>query len=123
MVRVDDPGAASEILRPVGGRTSRWPRSQGTRRTVLDAAGRLFVEQGYDDTSIDDIVKRSGVSVGSVYHASVVTCSARWSSSRPAASRHQPRSSMPSLANSRGRRYSSNERPVTFRTIAPTGPA
>jgi AcrR family transcriptional regulator len=40
----------------------------GTRRAVLDAAAALFVEQGYDATGIDDIVKRSGVSVGSIYH-------------------------------------------------------
>jgi len=39
-----------------------------TRRKVLDAALVLFSEQGYFNTAIPHIVKRSGVSTGSIYH-------------------------------------------------------
>ncbi|MDT3446853.1 MULTISPECIES: TetR/AcrR family transcriptional regulator [unclassified Pseudofrankia] len=35
---------------------------------MLDAARRLFGSNGYEGTSIDDIVRESGVSVGSIYH-------------------------------------------------------
>jgi AcrR family transcriptional regulator len=47
---------------------ARWPQSETTKRQVLDAARALFAERGYDDTSINDIVERSGISVGSIYH-------------------------------------------------------
>lgn len=32
------------------------------------AAWELFYENGYDDTTVDDIVERSGTSKGSFYH-------------------------------------------------------
>lgn len=35
---------------------------------ILQAALELFVEKGYHDTSIPEIVKRSGTSTGAVYH-------------------------------------------------------
>lgn len=43
-------------------------QSSATKRAVLEASTRLFVEQGYGATTIDDIVKTSRVSVGSLYH-------------------------------------------------------
>lgn len=46
----------------------QWGRTQATRRAILDAARDVFVEQGYTDANISDIVDRSGLSVGSVYH-------------------------------------------------------
>lgn len=49
-------------------RSGRWPRSEATQLAVLTAAKSLFAERGYDGTSINDIVKLSGVSVGSIYH-------------------------------------------------------
>ena len=55
-------------MRPARSTSGRWPRSAATQRAVLDAAAALFVEKGYDNTSIDDIVKWSGISVGSIYH-------------------------------------------------------
>jgi AcrR family transcriptional regulator len=61
-VRSDTAASADEPLQP------KTSRSVGTRRAVLDAAAALFAERGYDTTSIDDIVKRSGISVGSIYH-------------------------------------------------------
>ncbi len=38
------------------------------RSRALDAAIRLFVHKGYFNTSIQDIVQESGVSIGSIYH-------------------------------------------------------
>jgi AcrR family transcriptional regulator len=46
----------------------QWGRTQQTRRTILDAAREVFVEEGYADANIAHIVERSGLSVGSVYH-------------------------------------------------------
>ncbi|WP_294949293.1 TetR/AcrR family transcriptional regulator [Sulfurivirga sp.] len=39
-----------------------------TGRRVLSAALRLFVEKGYFNTSVADIVRASGVSTGAIYH-------------------------------------------------------
>jgi len=39
-----------------------------TRGAVLDAAKHLFVEKGFDATSIDDIARLSQTSKGAVYH-------------------------------------------------------
>lgn len=40
-----------------------------TRKRILDAAQRLFVEKGYDDTSIQDIIDALGdLSKGAIYH-------------------------------------------------------
>ena len=49
-------------------RKGRWPSSVNTKRRVLDAAGNLFSQRGYDSTAISDIVAASGVSTGSIYH-------------------------------------------------------
>src|SRR5262245_56569185 len=47
-----------------GGRTQK---SEDTRRALLDAAARLFAEQGYHDTSVPDIVRAAGVGHGTFY--------------------------------------------------------
>ena len=47
---------------------ARQARSMTTKRAVLDAATQLFAEKGYEDTSVDEIVQASGVSLGSMYH-------------------------------------------------------
>lgn len=46
------------------------PASSGgtVRERILDAALRLFVDQGFHHTSMPDIVRASGTSVGAVYH-------------------------------------------------------
>jgi AcrR family transcriptional regulator len=41
---------------------------QGPRVRILEASLRLFVEQGYFNTNVPDISKRSRCSVGSIYH-------------------------------------------------------
>ena len=39
-----------------------------TVQKILEIAGRLFLEKGYDQTSIQDIVSELGMSKGAVYH-------------------------------------------------------
>ena len=42
--------------------------ARNTRSRIVTAAWELFYENGYDDTTVDDIVERSGTSKGSFYH-------------------------------------------------------
>jgi AcrR family transcriptional regulator len=43
-------------------------RNSTTRSKIVSAAWELFYERGYDDTTVDEIVERSGTSKGSFYH-------------------------------------------------------
>src|SRR5690606_13905355 len=49
-----------------GGR--QWARADATRQALLDAALKVFGDRGYADAGIAEIVERSGISVGSIYH-------------------------------------------------------
>lgn len=49
-----------------GGR--QWARADATREALLTAARAVFAGQGYADAGIAEIVARSGISVGSLYH-------------------------------------------------------
>ncbi len=49
-------------------RESQQTRGEKTQAALLDAAEELIVEKGMDGTSITDVAKRAGSSVGSVYH-------------------------------------------------------
>ncbi|MEL6807103.1 MAG: helix-turn-helix domain-containing protein [Pseudomonadota bacterium] len=49
-------------------RTGQQNRSERTQSALLDAAEELILEKGTDATSIADIAKRAGSSVGAVYH-------------------------------------------------------
>ena len=42
--------------------------SRNTRGRIINAAWSLFYEQGYEDTTIDELVEASGTSKGSFYH-------------------------------------------------------
>lgn len=42
--------------------------SKATKSKIVSAAWKLFYEQGYDDTTIDEIVEESKTSKGSFYH-------------------------------------------------------
>lgn len=42
--------------------------SRNTKGRIVDAAWELFYEQGYEQTTIDEIVERSDTSKGSFYH-------------------------------------------------------
>jgi len=43
-------------------------RGEETRAHILDAAGELFAERGYDATSVADICAQAGVTKGAFYH-------------------------------------------------------
>ena len=47
--------------------TLRGAQAQSTREAVIAAAGRLFAQQGYAATSIDDIAAAAGVSRATVF--------------------------------------------------------
>jgi AcrR family transcriptional regulator len=49
-------------------REGQQTRSQKTQEALLDAAEALFSEQGADATSVADVAKHAGCSVGAVYH-------------------------------------------------------
>ncbi len=42
--------------------------ARNTRRKIVRAAWRLFYEQGYDNTTVEEIIQESGTSKGSFYH-------------------------------------------------------
>ena len=43
-------------------------RQKPQKKKIVSAAWKLFYEQGYDNTTVDDIVEESGTSKGSFYH-------------------------------------------------------
>ena len=43
-------------------------RGKNTKKKIVSAAWKLFYEQGYDQTTVDEIVELSGTSKGSFYH-------------------------------------------------------
>ena len=43
-------------------------KKSNTKSKIVSAAWKLFYEQGYDYTTIDEIIKESGTSRGSFYH-------------------------------------------------------
>lgn len=43
-------------------------KPRNTKGRIVSAAWRLFYEQGYDETTIDEIIIESGTSKGSFYH-------------------------------------------------------
>jgi AcrR family transcriptional regulator len=48
-------------------RTRRAERAEGTRRRVVEAASRLFVERGYRATTIESVAEAADVSVETIY--------------------------------------------------------
>ncbi|MFG2003753.1 TetR/AcrR family transcriptional regulator [Spirillospora sp. NPDC048911] len=61
--RTGQPNGAGEAP---GGR--QWARADATRQALLTAAQEVFADRGYADAGIAEIVERSGISVGSLYH-------------------------------------------------------
>lgn len=43
-------------------------KSNATKSKIVSAAWKLFYEQGYEDTTVDEIIAESGTSKGSFYH-------------------------------------------------------
>ena len=52
------PAAKPRIVKPPGQR----------REELLDCAQALFLARGYDNTTINDVIARAGVSKGAFYH-------------------------------------------------------
>jgi AcrR family transcriptional regulator len=48
--------------------TSRQLQAQKTKRKIYNAAVDLFNRRGFDHTTIEDISRKAGVSVGAFYH-------------------------------------------------------
>jgi len=46
----------------------RIAQGEATRRQLVEVATRLFAEQGYEDTSTEQVLREAGVSRGSLYH-------------------------------------------------------
>lgn len=47
---------------------ARNKHPEETVRLILDAATRLFIERGYDETSLQDIIDETKLSKGAIYH-------------------------------------------------------
>ena len=43
-------------------------KERNTKGKIINAAWDLFYEQGYDDTTVEEIIEKSGTSKGSFYH-------------------------------------------------------
>ena len=41
---------------------------KNTKGKIVSAAWKLFYEQGYDETTVEEIIDESGTSKGSFYH-------------------------------------------------------
>ncbi|HEV3165363.1 MAG TPA: TetR/AcrR family transcriptional regulator [Isosphaeraceae bacterium] len=54
-------------VKPQSGRKGRREQAIRTRDRILDAALALFMEQGYDDTTIQEVAAAAGVAVQTVY--------------------------------------------------------
>lgn len=61
-----EPALRQPREKPAG--SWQWARTAGTQRALLDAARAVFVEQGFDNASIAEVVRRADSSVGSLYH-------------------------------------------------------
>lgn len=55
--------SAAEKSKPARGR----PRDTEKNTAIIDAASQLFLENGFDGTSMDEVAKRAGVSKQTVY--------------------------------------------------------
>jgi AcrR family transcriptional regulator len=63
---VTEPAVRQARDKPAG--SWQWARTAGTQRALLEAAREVFVEQGFADASIAEVVRRADSSVGSLYH-------------------------------------------------------
>ena len=62
-----EPAAGARKAPAAGSATSRQTQKEATRQRVMDAARVLFDTQGYQGTTIREIARHAGVSVGSVF--------------------------------------------------------
>src|SRR6516225_2374882 len=47
---------------------SNVPRAESTRQRLIAVARELFASHGYQETSVQEVLDRSGVSRGALYH-------------------------------------------------------
>jgi AcrR family transcriptional regulator len=59
-----DPAVKADAIDPV----DKASKSEQTRSLILETALRLFMERGYDKTTMRAIAKEAGVSVGNAYY-------------------------------------------------------
>jgi AcrR family transcriptional regulator len=55
-------------VKPRSGKDKRVAQGDATRAALVAAARELFGQEGYVDTSTDDVVVRAGVTKGALYH-------------------------------------------------------
>jgi AcrR family transcriptional regulator len=61
-------GEGDVSLKIAHGRPPSRERWEGRRREVVDAAAHVFARQGYQATTIDDLVAATGLKRGGLYH-------------------------------------------------------
>ena len=49
-------------------RRTQKERTESTKRKILSAATKLFAKRGFRDVALEDVVKRSGLTRGALYH-------------------------------------------------------
>jgi AcrR family transcriptional regulator len=57
----------TDVMGPKG-MNRRIAQGAATRRHLLEVATRLFADQGYDETSVEEVLREADVSRGSLYH-------------------------------------------------------
>src|SRR5437762_981439 len=62
-----DRAADAETASAIAPLTARQSQKEATRRRVMDAARELFDTEGYQGTTVREIARHAGVSVGSVF--------------------------------------------------------
>src|SRR5580700_1025459 len=70
---MDGPGAVGQVSAAGRGNLGERPnrnvaRGEATRGQLVTIATRMFAERGYEDTSIEAVLREAGVSRGSLYH-------------------------------------------------------
>ena len=63
----DWAGAAGQV-NPADRPNRNVARGEATRGQLIEIATRMFAERGYEDTSIEAVLREAGVSRGSLYH-------------------------------------------------------
>jgi AcrR family transcriptional regulator len=46
----------------------QWSTTEGTKRSILDAARTIFGKHGFGDANVAEVVELAGSSIGSLYH-------------------------------------------------------
>jgi AcrR family transcriptional regulator len=60
--------SAADHADPAGRPNRNVARGEATRGQLIGIATRMFAERGYEDTSIEAVLREAGVSRGSLYH-------------------------------------------------------